>query len=144
MAQNEQPRHFKNPEPRFDPTWAMKTDLESWRALPDSERISGGFAFDGEIKRLLFERVQQLHPDWSREQHEMMFFRLRYAGEHFEEFAGQKVKRGYWHLEEVEQVRAFPIPLSRADGGQYAAISHPDMDEEKILWPNAIERGTNI
>jgi len=132
----EQQRQSKNPEPRFYPTFAMKANL-------DSGRVSRGFAFDGEIKRLLFERVQQLHPDWSREQHEMMFFRLRYAGEHFEEFAEEKAKRGHWRLEEVEQVRAFPIPLGRADGGQYATISHPDLDEEKILWPNASERGTN-
>lgn len=133
-----------NPEPRFYPTFAMKVDSETWRQLPQRERVTRGFAFDGQIKRLLFARVQELHPDWSHDQHDMMFFRLLYAGEHFDGFAKVKEKRGDWKTEEVEAVRATPLPLSRHDSEPYAAISHPDLDEELKLWPNSAERGTNI
>ena len=133
-----------NPEPRFYPTFAMKIDIESWRSLPQGERVARGFAFDGEIKRLLWARVEELHPDWSRDQHDMMFFRLLYAGEHFEDFAREKLKRGHWKAEEVEVVRLTPIPLSREDSEPYAAIVHPDLDEDLKLWPNPAERGSNI
>lgn len=131
---NEHPRGPRNPEPRFYPTFAMKM----------AGATSRGFAFDGEIKRLLLERVRVLHPAWSGEQHEMMFFRLLYAGEHFEEFAREKIKRDHWQEDEVEAVRATPMPLSRQDSEPYAAISHPDLDESLKIWPNAVERGTNI
>lgn len=141
---NEHPRGPRNPEPRFYPTFAMKIDLDTWRAVPQGERVERGFAFDGEIKRLLFARVRVLHPAWSGEQHEMMFFRLLYAGEHFEEFAREKIKRDHWQEDEVEAVRATPIPLLRQESEPYAAISHPDLDESLKTWPNAVERGTNI
>ena len=144
MESNEQPRPMQNPEPRFYPTFAMKVDTDSWRALAQSERLSRGLNFSDEIKRLLFARVQEIHPVWSREQHEMMFFRLLYAGEHFEEFAREKIKRHHWQEDEVEAVRATPIPLSREASEPYAAIFHPDVDEAQILWPHVAERGTNI
>ena len=133
-----------NPEPRFYPTFAMKIDIESWRQLPQGERVTRGFTFDGQIKRLLRARVEELHPDWSRDQHDMMFFRLLYAGEHFEQFAREKETRGHWKPEEIEVVRATPIPLSREDSEPYAAISHPDLDEDLKLWPNSAERGSNF
>ncbi len=73
----------------------------------------------------------------------MMFFRLSYAGEHFEAFAQAKITRGDWRADEIEAVRGTPIPLDRAESEKYAAISHPDLDEAANLWPNASERGIN-
>lgn len=74
----------------------------------------------------------------------MMFFKLRYAGEHFDDFARAKIARGDWLPYEVEEVRATPIPLDRVDSEKYTAISHPDLDENASIWPSLFERETNI
>lgn len=131
-------------EPRFYPSYPMKIDLEVWRSLSPSERASRGFNFSAQIRHLLFGRVQTVHSNWSHEQHEMMFFRLCYAGEHFEDFAKAKIARGDWREREVEAVRATPIPFSRADSEKYTAISHPDLDENANVWPSSRERGRNF
>ncbi len=135
---------MQNPEPRFYPTYPMKMDWDAWRTLPAGERASRGFRYNDEIRQLLFERIQIVHPAWSEEQHFMMFFRLSYAGEHFENFSKAKIARGDWKAGEVEAVRATPIPFERAESEKYAAISHPELDADANIWPSAAERGSNF
>lgn len=131
-------------EPRFYPSYPMKIDWEKWRALSSGERASRGFRYNSEIRGLLFERVQSVHPNWSRNQHDMMFFRLCYAGEHFEMFAKAKIARGDWKPGEVETVRATPIPFERNESEKYTVISHPELDEKSEIWPSPLERGSNF
>lgn len=136
MTQNSQFR----PEPRFYPTYPMKIELDSWRGLPARERAALGLAYDAQIHDLLFERIVTVHPSWSREQHEMMFFKLRYAGEHFDAFSQAKIERGDWTVAEVAEVRAVPIPPTRAESEKYTAISHPNLDSANSIWPSRLER----
>jgi hypothetical protein len=135
---------MQNPEPRFYPSFPMKMDWEKWRALPSGVRAARAWNYNDEIWRLLFERVQQIHPTWSEQQHQMMFFRLRYAGEHFDGYARARIARGDWRPDEVEAVQTIPIPFGREDGQKYTAISHPDLDEDARIWPSAAERGSNF
>ncbi len=131
-------------EPRFYPTYSMKVDLNQWRALSKGDRASRGFKFDAEIRSLLFGRVQAVHPNWSRDQHEMMFFRLRYADEHFDVFSRAKISRGNWKESEVDAVRAMPIPFERVECEKYTAIFHPELDEKTEIWPSPSERGSHF
>ncbi|HEX8465405.1 MAG TPA: hypothetical protein VF627_12385 [Abditibacterium sp.] len=135
--------HFQL-EHRFYPTYPMKIEWDSWRTKPSGTRASLGFAYNSQIQQLLFERIESVHPDWSHEQHKMMFFKLSYVGDHFEKFARAKIARGDLTAECVEAVRATPIPFDRAECEKYTAISHPDLDEESNIWPSSAERGSNI
>ncbi len=131
-------------EPRFYPSYPMKIDWEKWRALSSGERASRGFRYNSEIRGLLLERVQIVHSDWSCDQHDMMFFRLCYTGEHFETFANAKISRGDWQESEVEAVRVTPIPFDRNESEKYTAISHPEMDESSLIYPSPLERGSHF
>lgn len=131
---------MKIPEPRFYPSYPMKVDLEQWRAISQGERMARGLAYSAQIQVLLFERIEVVHAGWSHKQHEMMFFKLRYAGEHFEPFAKAKIERGDWATAEVEAVRATPIPESRQASEKYTAISHPELDYANNIWPSPAER----
>ncbi len=111
----------------------MKIDFAQWRALPPGERNRRGFG--NEIRRLLIERIQQIHPDWSERQQLLMFFKLSYKGDCFEVMSSAQIKRGHLTEAEVEAVRAVPIPTEREDAWRYASISHPDLDKSQMTWP---------
>lgn len=127
-------------EPRFYPSYPMKVGLQHPRAHSTGKRAALGLAYNAQIQELLFERIEKAHPDWSPEQHKMMFFKLRYAGEHFTVFSQAKIERGGLTVDEVAQVKAIPIPETRAQSEKYTAISHPDLDNANNVWPSLAER----
>lgn len=135
--------HFRH-ESRFYPIYPMKINIDEWRLLSSSERMMRGFRYNDEIEQLLFKRVENVHSSWNNQQHKMMFFRLRYAGEHFETLAKAKIERGDLSTKEVEAVRAIRLPFTRAESAVYTSISHPDLDETANIWPSPAERGTHF
>lgn len=127
---------IQNPEPRFYPSYPMRIDdFDAWRAMDRGKRSGLCFAYNDEIRQLLIERVQDIHPDWGEEQQRLMFFKLSYKGENFEMFSAAKIKRGDFTEAEVEAVRVVPIPTEREDALRYAGISHPMLDESQMTWP---------
>lgn len=127
---------MRNPEPRFYPSYYLRIDnYEVWRAMERGKRAAIGWDFVNDIRRLLIERVQEIHPDWNERQQLLMHFKLSYKGDCFEEMAGAQIKRGHLTEMEVEAVRAVPIPIEREDALRYAGISHLMLDENQMTWP---------
>ena len=127
---------MQNPEPRFYPSYPRRIDdFDAWRAMERHKRSGICFRYNDEIRQLLFERIQQIHPTWSERQQKLMFFKLSYRGDCFEQMSGAQIKRGHLTEAEVEAVRAVPIAIERQDALRHAGISHPNLDADRISWP---------
>ena len=110
--------HYRE-EPRFYPDYRLNADFDKWRELPQSERTRRAYEFNAIIQLHLFRRIEQAHPDWNERQHKLMFFKLRYAGEHFDVFSHAQIERGLITAEELEPVAKASIPTEPAEKIKY-------------------------
>jgi hypothetical protein len=106
-------------ELRYYPAYELEVDWNKWRELPREERSRRAISYSEAIRRALYRRVCQNHSGWNSFQHRLLFFKLCYAGEHFEVFANGQNRKGYLSLEQIQSVRDVSIPQELAPNNPY-------------------------